>query len=306
MENQTPHKAESPEKYIYLMPQGMEQPSVAEDEIDLAELGRALWAGRRLIAIITTICVSVAIAYALLATEWYQAEVVLAPVGKKSVGGGLAQLGGLASLAGIDLPGADAGEPMAVLKSKDFAREFIEEKKLLPLFFEQPGETFSMDTDRVGGKSKDIRDGVKYFDSIRTITEDKKSGTITLAIKWKDPVLAASWANELVKRLNDRMRSEAIDEAQKSIEYLQKEMLATTVVTLQQSIGRVLESEMQKMALARAKEEFALKVIDPAVPPKYRAWPKRSLIVLVSGLLGLMLGAMVVLIQHSRRSQVTA
>jgi len=261
---------------------------------------RALWAGRRTIFMTMVVSTILSVAYALMATEWYQAEVVLIPVSKKSISGGLGQLSSLASIAGIELPGADSGEPLAVLKSRDFAREFIEEKNLLPQFFNHRWDFITGLFAGANKRGKDYRDGVKYFqEKICSITEDKKSGTIILRIEWKDPVVAADWANEMVKKLNDRMRTEAIEESQISIEYLQREMLATSVVTLQQSIGRVLENDMQKMALARAKEQFALKVVDRASPPKFRSWPLRTFLVLSAALLGFLLGAGLVLLRKS-------
>ena len=45
-----------------------------------------------------------------------------------------------------------------------------------------------------------------------SVDEDKKSGLITLSITWKDPQVAANWANDLVKQLNEQLREQAIDE----------------------------------------------------------------------------------------------
>jgi uncharacterized protein involved in exopolysaccharide biosynthesis len=265
--------------------------SEPEDGFELRELLDTIWSGRLVIMIVTLTFVAVGGAYAFLATEWYQADVVLSPAGKKSLSGGLAQLGGLASLAGIDIPSAGGGEPLAVLKSKSFAREFIEDRKLMPILFSDKWDAKIGDWKVIGKDQPDVRDGVKYFDEkVRTVSEDKKAGLVTLSIRWKDGAVAAEWANVLVKRLNDRLRKEAIQEAQSSIDYLQKEMLATTVVSLQQSIGRVLEGEMQKMALARANEDFAFKVVDTAATPKYRIYPKRLLVIAVAALLGFIAG----------------
>lgn len=263
-----------------------------DDEIDLWELWETIWSGRWLIIAITGVFTLSGVTYALLAQEWYKADVVLAPADKQAgAGGALAQFGGLASLAGISLPGAGEGEPVAVLKSKDFARSFITDLSLLPILLE--------DAD-FGDKNPDIRDAVKVFDTkIRTVTEDKKSGLVTLSVRWKDPDTAAEWANVLVKRLNDRLRTQAQEESERNVAYLQREIASTSVVSLQQSMGRVLEGEMQKLMLARGNEEFAFKVIDRATPPKQRETPKRTLIALVSMLAGGFLGILVVFLRKA-------
>ncbi|MBM4231489.1 MAG: hypothetical protein FJ184_12200 [Gammaproteobacteria bacterium] len=273
----------------------MENPNPAppayDDEIDLWELWETIWSGRWLIIAITGVFTLGGVTYALLAQEWYKADVVLAPADKKGGGGALAQFGGLASLAGISLPGAGEGEPVAVLKSKDFARSFITDLNLMPVLLE--GADF-------GDKKPDIRDAVKVFDTdVRTVSEDKKSGLVTLSVRWKDPDTAAEWANVLVKRLNDRLRTQAQEESERNVAYLQREIAATSVVSLQQSMGRVLEGEMQKLMLARGNEEFAFKVIDRATPPKQRETPKRTLIPLVSMLAGGFLGILAVFLRKA-------
>ncbi len=272
----------------------MENPNPVQydDEIDLWELWDTIWSGRGLIIAITSIFTLGGVTYALLAQEWYKADVVLAPAdAKKSMSGALAQFGGLASLAGISLPGAGEQEPVAVLKSKEFARAFITDLNLMPVFLKDAESS---------GKPLDIRDAVRVFDtSVRTVSEDKKTGLVTLSIRWKDPDTAAEWANLLVQRLNDRLRQQALAESERNVAYLQKEMAATSVVSLQQSMGRVLEGEMQKLMLARGNEEFAFKVIDRATPPKLRESPKRSLIAIVSLLAGGFLGVLVVFLRKA-------
>lgn len=272
----------------------MENPNPVQydDEIDLWELWDTVWSGRWLIIAITSVFTLGGITYALLAQEWYKADVVMAPAdAKQSMSGALAQFGGLASLAGISLPGGGEQAPVAVLKSKEFARAFITDLNLMPVFLEGAKDS---------GKPLDIRDAVRVFDtSVRTITEDKKSGLVTLSIRWKDPDTAAEWANTLVQRLNDRLRQQALTESERNVAYLQKEMASTSVVSLQQSMGRVLEGEMQKLMLARGNEEFAFKVIDRATPPKLRESPKRSLIAIVSMLAGGFLGVLFVFLRKA-------
>jgi len=262
-----------------------------DDEIDLWELWETIWSGRWVIVAITGVFTLGGVTYALLAQEWYKADVVLAPADKKAgSGGALAQLGGLASLAGVSIPGAGEGEPVAVLKSKDFARSFITDLNLMPVLFEGAD---------VVDKKPDIRDAVTAFDGIRSVAEDKKTGLVTLSIRWKDPDTAAEWANVLVKRLNDRLRTQAQEESERNVAYLQREIAATSVVSLQQSMGRVLEGEMQKLMLARGNEEFAFKVIDRATPPKQRETPKRKFIVLASMLAGGFFGVLMVFVRKA-------
>jgi uncharacterized protein involved in exopolysaccharide biosynthesis len=268
-------------------------PQAYDDEIDLWALWDTIWSGRWLIIAITALFAIGGVTYALLAAESYRADVVLAPAEKKSLPAALGQLGGLASLAGVNIGGGGGQEPIAVLRSKGFLREFIQAQNLQPVLL----------ADARDGETADIRDAVKRFELLRTVTEDKKTGLVSVSMRWKDPVTASIWANAMVRQLNDKLRSQALQEAQRNVDYLQKEIAGTSVVSLQQSMGRVLEGEMQKLMLARGSEEFAFKVIDPATPPKQRESPKRTLITLVATLAGGFIGLLAVFLRKALRDR---
>lgn len=272
-----------------------------DDEIDLFELLGTLWKGRWTIVAITTLCAVGGVAYALLAVEWWRSDVVMVQTDSRSISGGLAQLGGLANIAGINIGAAGGASqmPVAVLKSKDFAREFIEDKKLLTVLLVDQWDAAAGRWKQADPKKRpDIRDAVRLFDEqVRSVTEDKKTGLLTLSITWKDSAVSAEWANELVKRANDRLRKQALAESERNIKYLQAEIAATNVAALQQSIGKVLESEMQKLLLARGSEEFAFKVIDRAVEPKRRVKPQRAMVVLLSVFAGGLMSVVLTLIR---------
>jgi len=270
-------------------------PDAYDDEIDLWQLWDTIWSGRWLIIAVTSLFAVGGVTYALVAQEWYRAEVVLAPADKKGgMSGALSQLSGLASLAGVSVGGGEGSQPLAVLKSKDFAREFITDMKLMPILFKDA---------KPSKEQPDIRDAVRVFEGIRTVSDDKKTGLVTLSVRWKDADTAALWANELARRVNARLRAEALQEAERNVAYLQKEMAATSVVSLQQSMGRVLEGEMQKLMLARGNEQFAFKVIDRATPPKLRDAPKRALIAIVATLAGGFLGILAVFLRQALRNR---
>lgn len=272
--------------------------AVHAPEGDLAVLVGLLWRGRWFVLVATVLCAIGGAAYAWFAREWFQAEVVLIQSDSKSAPSSLAQLGGLASLAGINIGGSGASQaPLAVLRSREIVRRFIQEQNLLhTVLFDQWDAQAGKWKQPVVAKQPDIRDAVRRFDrSIRSVSEDKKTGLVRLSITWTDAATAATWANLFVARVNAVLRDQAIGEAEENIKYLQKEMASTSVAPLQQSIGRVLESEMQKLMLARGAEQFAFKVIDPATPSKIRVRPKRVLIVGCFTIAGLFLSVLILL-----------
>jgi uncharacterized protein involved in exopolysaccharide biosynthesis len=292
----------SGERLVYLIP-GEGFGGAPHDEISLRQLWDILWRGKWIITAVTALFAVGSVVYALLATEWYRAEVLLAPadeVSTRTLGG---QLGGLAALAGVSVSGGGSVEPIAVLKSREFARAFIEDSGLVQVFFDEQW-------DSAGGawlgddpeQWPEIRDAVKYFhDNVLKVSEARDSRLVTLGVEWTDPEIAAEWATEIVIRLNERLRERALKEAEVNIAFLQTELGQTNVLTLQQSIGRLLESELQKLMLARGNEEFAFRVIDAASPPKERVRPKRALVAVIGTILGGVVGVFSVLLGNAVR-----
>jgi uncharacterized protein involved in exopolysaccharide biosynthesis len=163
---------------------------------------------------------------------------------------------------------------------------FLEQEKIVPLF--QRG---------FAGDAPSTLDIYKTFsEDVLTIRKDGKTGLISLGVQWRDPVLAAHWANALVQRLNEHQRQNAIREAQQSIDYLNQQLAATSVVDMQQSIYRLIESQTKVIMLANVKQEYAMQVIDPALAPEKRLRPQRMLIVTLGALFSLFVGLFTVFV----------
>ncbi|MEL6448539.1 MAG: Wzz/FepE/Etk N-terminal domain-containing protein [Pseudomonadota bacterium] len=275
-----------------------------EEEVRLVELWNIVWAGKWSIIGITFVFAVASVVYALTAKEWYRAEVLLAPAERTDVSSLPGQLGGLAALAGVNVGGGDSVEAIATLLSRDFAGNFITDENLIPVLFADDWDAdnqrwISDDPEAV----PDIRDAIRTFhEDILRVDEDRGSGLVTVAVEWTDPDEAAAWAGVLIERLNAELRARTLREAEANVAYLQEEMQKTNVVTLQQAVGRLVESELQKLMLARGTKEFAFRIIDPAQPPDRRVRPKRSLIVVVGTFFGGVLSLIWVFLAQALRS----
>ena len=245
---------------------------------DLWDLVLLLWREKLLVSAIVSVFALAGIVYSLLATPIFRAEVVMTPAGQRSPTSSLGQFSGLAALAGVNIGSGSSSVPLAVLRSREFAIDFIQAQGIEKVL-----------TAELNGSADelDMRDALDVFlRKVRVVSEDKKAGTVTLSIAWRDPQVAAEWANAYVNRLNARLREQALAESERNVKFLQQEVASTTVVAMQQSLGRILETEMQKYMLAKGEVEYAYKIVDRASAPKLRESPKRTLIVLLSVLLG--------------------
>lgn len=277
---------------------------VTKDEITLSELVTLVWRRKWLVIAITSVFIMGSIIYAKLATEWWQAKVVLIQAEQKngSLASGLRAMSGLAGIAGINLDSHDTAEPIATLQSREFLEAFITEENLLPILFAKRWDAAAKNWKGDEKTWPDGRDGVRYFESrILRVSEDPTTQIVTLSVEWTDPAQAADWANMLVGRLNSRMRNRALEEAERNVSYLREELGKSSIVTLQESVARLLENEMQKMMVARGNAEYAFRVIDHAGVPKWRAKPKRIQIVILATLAGALLAIFVAAVWERRR-----
>ncbi|MGC4028219.1 MAG: Wzz/FepE/Etk N-terminal domain-containing protein [Steroidobacteraceae bacterium] len=273
-----------------------------EGDISIRELWMLVWNGKWIILTAALVLASISAAYAFLATEWWKSEVVLSPVESNrmpALGGGLA---GLAALAGVNL-GTDGNsvDAIAVLKSREFAREFIKDNNLLPVLFENKWDSGKKDWRSSDPRERpDERDGAEYFHrNVMSVVQDNKTRLVTLSVQWTDARLAAKWATDLVERINRKMQQRALLRSESNLAYLRTELSETNVVGLQQALGRLIEDEMQTYMLARASDDFAFRVIDAAAVPKTKSKPRRMLVIAVGTLAGFFLGVMCVVVQKA-------
>jgi uncharacterized protein involved in exopolysaccharide biosynthesis len=181
---------------------------------------------------------------------------------------------------------------MGTLKSWGFANRFIRQNQLVDILSAPkplPGDE--------AARQKSITKLVDEFRrSVLSISEDRKTGLITVSIQWKDPVVAADWANKITDQINDELRARALEESTRNITYLQAQLKATDAVSLQQAIGSLLETEMQKLMLAQGTDEYAFRVIDRAQPPARPFKPRRTAFVLSAFIFGLFVAVAAALI----------
>jgi uncharacterized protein involved in exopolysaccharide biosynthesis len=235
--------------------------------------------------------------YSYTATHVYRAEILVSSADTKGSSGGLSSLmsamGGGTGLASIGVRREKIVNAIATLRSEQFIRGFITENNVLPILYADnwDSETSDWKAPTVDNKPR-LSDGSRAFKGIMTIDEGK-NGLVTLTINWTDPDVAANWANKLVFKLNEQLRSSAIQEANQTIVFLNKEVEKTRIVELQQAIYFMIEEQINIRTMANIRQEYAFKVISAAIAPELDQYfsPRRSYIFILAIFLGLVLGA---------------
>ena len=295
-----------------------------DDEIDLREVFRVLWAGKWLIGGITFAAAVIAVIVALMMPDVYRAEALLAPNDQEKVGGLSAlasQYGGLASLAGISLPTGSTDKTalgLEVLKSRKFISEFIARHDILvPLMAAEDWDADSGDLE-INSKAYDVlakkwirevsssreakpsmQEAYDKFTNILSVSQDRESGLVRIAIEHYSPAIAKQWVDWLVEDINQTIMQRDVAEAEQAISYLNEQIESTSLADLQSVFFTLIEEQTKTVMLAKVSNEYLLKTLDPAVAPERKARPKRSWIVIFAVILGGVFGVIGQYVRHS-------
>ena len=310
-----------------------------EQVIYLSDILAALKRRRMLVLATIGVTTLIGLLFAVFATPLYRAQVIVRPL-EVEEGGTLSalssQFGGAAALAGIDLggSGSDRDEYLAILRSRALGERFITEYRWMP-------ELFPERWDAAAGRWKEGEPGLlgrtaravsralaavsgdegwrergpvpsmweaykRFNDDVRSVEEDKKTGLVTLSIEVRDPERAAEWANAYVAMANELIRNDSVVEATRALDYLNAEAEKATMAGLRDTIYRVIEGQLKKIMLANARPEYAFKVVDRAVVPEEKSYPKRALIVILAFMLGGALGVFAAVASEAHRGTLAA
>jgi uncharacterized protein involved in exopolysaccharide biosynthesis len=274
------------------------QLELASSDLSLRELIALIMARRWWVFGTGLLFTAASMVIAFLITPTYEGSVVLVPANTErigeSLGGAAGQLGSIASVVGLNLNsrGSATDEALAILRSRQFTETFISERQLMPELFARKWDAQRKQWKGPADAQPTLAKAYKYFDKqIREVTQDKKTGLVTLRVVWKDRNEASDWANDLARRLNEEMRTRALQREDLAVGYLDRELHSTTEVVAREAIGRLIESELKQRMLANVTQEYAFRVVDRAMPadPDDRVGPHRIRLILGGAIAGLAL-----------------
>ena len=298
-------------------------PQPYDDEIDLRELFSVLWAGKKLIVAITAVFAVVSVLYALSLANEYKASAVVSPAtsGGSSLGSMAGQLGGLASLAGINIGSGESNETqeaMEIMQSWGFMEAFIQTHDLaVPVYaatgWDKGSNSLKLDDDLYDASSKrwlieDSDSGenraptswelYESFKSRVAVSQDKKSGLINISVEYYSPQIAKQWVDLFVTTINNYMRGRKLEQVNRNIEYLEVQIEKTAIAEMREVFYQLIEEQTKSKMLAEASPEYAFVTVSRAMVPEEKSKPKRALVCILGTLLGGMLSVLWVLVRR--------
>ena len=296
-----------------------------DDEIDLRELFHVLWDKIFYIGAITSIFSLISIIYTLMLPNIYQSQAVMMPMeANQGMSGMLGQYSGMASLAGISLPsesGSKAQEAIARIQSFEFfSNSFLPHIKLENLMavkkWNQASNTLTYDASAFNSESgqwvrkvkpptstiPSSQKAYKQYQAIMSVSEDKKTSFVTLSVEHKSPVIAQQWVEIMMDQIDQVMRDQDRQTALQSIAYLNSLAPTVNYEEISKALASLQQEQMKRLMMVEANENYIFKVLDSPIVPEMKLKPKRSLIVILGTMLGMMLSVLGVLVWHYTRT----
>lgn len=262
---------------------------VIDEEIELLEYVTAILRNKYKIIIISLFCAGIAFGFSQFLPVKYEAVTNIALVEMDSLGGVAPdnrRAPEMMTLLEHDFLTNTVYENyqeriMAKMRSRVFTEYFILKNQLLPIIFHKHWDSekkqwisdFKPNMTLAARMFKKEISGIEHF---------KENNLMIVRIRLGEPKLAADLANRFVDDFNTYMREKAIKEADEKLFFLKSELKNTNIVEMRKSFFRLMEAQLVAKMLASNKMEYAIEVLDPAIPPIDKASPARKRITLLT------------------------
>ena len=293
-----------------------------DDEIDLREIFGVLWSGKIKIIVTTVIFALASVIYALSVPNQYKATALLAPA--QSDGGGLSsalsQLGGIASLAGVSIGGGESSESQIaqeIMKSWNFVEKFIDDNDLAVEVYAAEGwskgsgqlqidddvydttqQSWLIEDDTGELRPPSSWELFKRFQEMLSVSEDKKSGLVSVSIEYYSPEMAKDWLDLYISAINEHMQSRQVAKVSNNIDYLEAQINKTSIAEMREVFYTIIEEQTKNKMVAEASPDYAFVTVSPSMVPEQKSQPTRALICILGTLLGGILSVLLVLMSH--------
>lgn len=294
----------------------MSTSSHSKNEINLGELFEVLWKGKWLILTTTSFLSILSIIYSLSLPNIYESKALLNPIGEQSqLNKSVQSFGGLASLAGINLPatGSNAIKAKEKLYTLSFFTDNILPNIYLPdlmavKFWDTSNNKIVYDESIFNEANqswvRDVKNLIpspqesyrQFIDKLQ-VSEDISTGFVTISVQHQSPIIAKEWVELVVNEINYFFRVKDKLEAQAAMDYLSSQMTQTSFAEIKQVIAELLQQKMQQLTLVEATNYYVYEYIDPPVIMEEKSQPARAIICIMGALFGAFFGVLIVLIR---------
>lgn len=251
----------------------------------------------------------------------YRSEALLSNAVSSSSSRLMGPLGDVASLAGINLGASEGEDKVAIalelIKTWGFLEAFIKENsleievlavngwdrknnKLLidPSIYDVEEKRWLVgepaDGKRLLPSSWDMY--VEIKDRI-IVARNQNTGLVTLSVDHYSPHVAKKWVDLLVESINRRIQAADKEDAEKSINYLTRQIDQTDISDMRTVFYQLIEEQTKKLMLAEIRDEYVFKTLSPAKVAEKKFKPNRLVLIIIGLLIGVLFSVFVLFLR---------
>ena len=293
-----------------------------EDQIDFRELFFILLKAKWIILSVTAFISILGVIYSLSLPNIYESRALLARVDSSESIASSMTGSAIANLAGVNIPSSDENSNSSKAIKKISSLSFFQ-NNILPninLPDLMAVKVWNPKTNELVFKKniydsknstwirefsypqRQIPSAQESFNVFRKkhliISEDEKSGFITVSIKHQSPFVAKQWVELIINEVNNFYREKERLEAERSSSYLNQQISMNNLSEINEVLASLLQEEIKKLTLIEASKFYVFDYIDPPAIMEEKSEPKRALICILISLFGFIFSIPLVFIRY--------
>ncbi len=296
----------------------------SDQDIDIKELTLLFWRKKTLIFFVSSFFFLASVIISLFLPELYQSSATLKIIPTSSQASSSSnnvsdKLGGAAS---VFLGGGSASTDYVLAEKTIYSRDFFKhlisfdgilaKLKYFDNYDKASGELIFSDEVYDPNKSKWLKtydasneedlsylEAYRSYKSIISISWKKaESEFMTISVAHPSPYFAKEFLSLIIQETNALVRERKFYETEESLNYLNSQLAQTSVAEIRGSINSIIMNQLNAQMIASVRKNYLLSPLDAPFVPDERFSPRRTLIVILSSIVGFCLTLICVVIYH--------
>ena len=299
-----------------------------KDIINMGSIIDLLLEKSKMILSITLLFALASVIYALSQNNIYKSHATIYvedPSGTKFSGGVSSGLSSLASIAGFSIDSGNKKEDkvqlvITMLKSYKLAENLLEYDEILPsllatkkiekltgeIIFNQ--KIYNSNLQKWLDKNGNFIPGPSAADIYKALGKSlkasysKRTGFLTVSFEHESPEFSRFLLQFILRNIDNSIRDRDESDAKSAISFLKKELEIIETGELRAAVSALIQSELQKIVLAKRDTTYIFKYIQPPFIPFEKDRPSRAMISIMGTILGFIISCLISLFLNTRKS----